>query len=580
MPNLNSTELAGVAARIGRIVLFFRQLLGIHRVALMFVSSLLVSLIEFAGLALIFPFIKFVVDPTYHQRLIEQYLPAAIGTALAEHRTFVVAAGIAMVGLYLVKGFLHSILIRYQANVAADINRYSSHQLIDSALHARYQLFQEHGAVKIAGISYSNTTHASLLFQSMVAACNEIALFGFVFVGMFLLSPVASITVIAVLFVLATGVFLPLSRRVARIGRQTQLVDLARHRFVFAMASAIRDIKIMGLEASFVRRNRSIVDQQVDLSAEYASISAMQRVAVEVLMVCAVVLGCIWMVFSGRDLVQMAPLLAAGGLVAVRAAPALSRLAGAYNGFRYSLPFVEGLLTMRVDIASYPQPRNEDHVEFRGEFEARNLCFAYRGTRVLENVSLTIRRGEVVAVVGPSGSGKSTLLDLIAGLQPPSSGDFYLGGLSFKPFMSTDFSSKVGYVPQSITLLDGSIDFNVSLEVDPDTERLQRAIRASNLSEFVDSLPHGSRTILGEGGQGVSGGQRQRMGIARALYREPELLILDEVTSALDSETESMVMGELLRLRGRTTLLIVTHNLSIVESADRIYRLEDGRLSS
>ena len=580
MPNLNSTELAGVAARIGRIVLFFRQLLGIHRVALMFVSSLLVSLIEFAGLALIFPFIKFVVDPTYHQRLIEQYLPAAIGTTLAEHRMFVVIAAIAMVGLYLVKGFLHAILIRYQANVAADINRYASHQLIDGALRARYQLFQEHGAVKIAGISYSNTTHASLLFQSMVAACNEITLFGFVFAGMMLLSPVASLTVIAVLFVLATGVFLPLSRRVARIGRQSQIVDLARHRFVFAMASAIRDIKIMGLETSFVRRNRSIVDQQVDLSAEYASISTVQRVAVEILMVCSVVLGSIWMVFSGRDLVQIAPLLAAGGLVAVRAAPALSRLAGAYNGFRYSLPFVEGLLTMRADIAGYPQPRNEDRVAFRGNFEARNLCFAYRGTQVLENVSLTIGRGEVVAVVGPSGSGKSTLLDLIAGLQPPSSGDFYLGGLSFNPFMSTDFSRKVGYVPQSITLLDGSIDFNVSLEVDPDAERLQRAIRASNLSEFVDSLPDGSRTILGEGGQGVSGGQRQRIGIARALYREPELLILDEVTSALDSETELLVMRELLRLRGQTTLLIVTHNLSIVESADRIYRLEDGQLSS
>lgn len=295
-------------------------------------------------------------------------------------------------------------------------------------------------------------------------------------------------------------------------------------------------------------------------------------------MVWGVVLGCIWLGLLSKDLIQLAPLLATIGLVAVRAAPALSRLAGSYNGFRYSLPLVEGLLEMQEEIARYPQPRHDDHADFQGDYLAEGLSFGYGDRQVLREVSLSIPKGQVIAIVGPSGSGKSTLLDLLAGLQPPASGTFSLSGVPFEPFYSREFSRRIGYVPQSIALLDASLEYNIALENHPNSERLNRAVQRANLTTLISSLPQGMKTTLGEGGQGVSGGQRQRIGIARALYREPALLILDEVTSALDPETEAVVMEELLQLRGQTTLLIVTHNLSVVASADQIYRLEDGRL--
>jgi len=180
-------------------------------------------------------------------------------------------------------------------------------------------------------------------------------------------------------------------------------------------------------------------------------------------------------------------------------------------------------------------------------------------------------------VGGPSGAGKSTLLDLLAGLQPPSEGSFFLGGIAFSPFISATFPARVGYVPQAITLLDDSMAFNIALEENPDSARLQRAVERASLEQFVDSLPQGLQTRLGDGGQGLSGGQRQRLGIARALYREPALLILDEVTSALDESTACAVMGELLAMRGQVSLLFVTHDLRRV-SADRIYQLDQGRL--
>ncbi len=194
-------------------------------------------------------------------------------------------------------------------------------------------------------------------------------------------------------------------------------------------------------------------------------------------------------------------------------------------------------------------------------------------------MTLDIPFGSIVALIGPSGSGKSTLLDLLSGLQLPSSGQFTMDGTPFSPFHCANFNRLIGYVPQSIALLDASLAYNIALEDQPDPERLAMAIRKAHLEALVQSLPEGTQTLLGEGGSGVSGGQRQRIGIARALYRQPSLLILDEVTSALDADTAREVMRDLLALRGETTILIVSHDMSLIK-ADRIYHLVEGHLNA
>lgn len=564
--------------RLSPLLSFFQSLLGVGGMLKMLLSGLAISLVELGGLALVFPFLKLVTDLEFHKRVVQWTAGFPLVALLEDHRRAVLVVGLCIMLVYVFRGWLSARLVRYQADVAARINSKSSESLIGNALASRYQLFLEHSPVKIAGISYSNTTHAALLFQSLAAGFNEAVLLSLVMFGLIISTPVAFLCLAVLVLILVMGFFRPLSRRVAAIGRRTQETDLGRHRFVFAMASAIRDIKIMGMEAPFSRRNRDLADKHAHLAAEYASIAAVQRMAVEVVLVCGVVAAAIWFAWTEGDLNQSAPFIVTLGLVAVRSAPALSRLAGAYNGFRYSLPFVEGLLEMRKSLGNYPQQRQAQAADFPGEYRATGLCFSYGDREVLTDCSLNIVQGEVVAVVGPSGAGKSTLLDLLAGLQPPSSGRFTLGGLDFSPFLSASFPTRVGYVPQTIALLDDSMAFNIALEENPDPKRLQRAVERASLAQLVDSLPKGLQTKLGEGGQGLSGGQRQRLGIARALYREPALLILDEVTSALDGATARAVMAELLAMRGQVSLLFVTHDLRLVP-ADRIYQLDHGRIS-
>jgi len=562
------------------IVAWITELIGIRGIAAMVLSSFVLSLVEFVGLALIFPFLKLVTDPAFRTTVMDLFARKGLIIAADAQNQMVVAIGFAMVLLFVAKGALQVWLLRFQARIAANVNRTASQRLLERALYSRFQLFQEHGAVKLAGISQTNTTHASLLFLSATAAINEIVLLGFVFVAGFALAPLITLAVIGVLFLLGAIYFRPLSHHISIIGAKTQDLDHARHRFVFAMATAIRDIKIMGLESVFAKRNLAITNQHVDLAADYGVTAAVPRISIEVLMVCGVVFASIWLVVSGRDLVALAPALATFALMAMRAAPSLSRLANSYNGVRYSLPFVETLLAMWRKVSEYPQVRIHDGVMLADDLQVSGLSFGYGQEKVLKDISLVLPKGRSVAVIGASGSGKSTLLDLIAGLQKPHAGTFSIGHASVEPFASASYCSQIGYVPQAIALFDSSLAFNIALEESPDTNRLEQAIRQAHLTAFVIDLPQGLETILGEAGHGISGGQRQRIGIARALYRQPALLILDEVTSALDPMTQAAVMNELFELRGKTTLLIVTHDIKTAANADYVYRLDNGELQA
>jgi ATP-binding cassette subfamily C protein len=209
-----------------------------------------------------------------------------------------------------------------------------------------------------------------------------------------------------------------------------------------------------------------------------------------------------------------------------------------------------------------------------------NVSFSYEHHPVLNGISLEIPAGCLTTLVGPSGSGKTTIIDLVIGLLRPQSGGIYiddteLGGLDLKAWRQM-----IGYVPQETVLLHDSILHNVTLD-DPELTRAdaERALRAAGAWEFVSRMPEGINSTVGERGGMLSGGQRQRIIIARALAHEPRLLILDEATSALDPDSEAAIGRTMQRLRGELTILAISHQTTLVDSADRVYRLHEGSVS-
>lgn len=225
--------------------------------------------------------------------------------------------------------------------------------------------------------------------------------------------------------------------------------------------------------------------------------------------------------------------------------------------------------------------RKNRNAQFTDKLQIEKLTFSYPGTeeKVIDNMDLTIRKGESVAFIGSSGAGKTTLSDIILGLLKPTEGQVCMDGIDIED-LGLNWNRIIGYVPQMVNIVDDTIRHNIAFGEDLDKvdDRLVwESLRMAQLEDFVKSLPDGLETMVGEHGIRFSGGQRQRLAIARALYRNPDILVLDEATAALDNETESAVMESIESLQGYKTLIIVAHRLTTVKDCDAIYEIRDGK---
>jgi ATP-binding cassette subfamily C protein len=226
--------------------------------------------------------------------------------------------------------------------------------------------------------------------------------------------------------------------------------------------------------------------------------------------------------------------------------------------------------------------QNADTLTLEHTIEIEGLTYQYPGQEdhALRDVSLTIPKYASVGFVGPSGAGKTTIVDVLLGLLEPTAGRVLVDGEDIQERLPT-WQRKIGYIPQSIYLTDDTVRRNAAFgmkEEEIEDEAVWRALEAAQLRELVESLPEGLDTMVGERGVRLSGGQRQRIGIARALYHNPEVLVMDEATSALDNQTERLFVEALEQLQGGHTLVVIAHRLSTVRNCDTLFMLDEGRL--
>lgn len=266
-----------------------------------------------------------------------------------------------------------------------------------------------------------------------------------------------------------------------------------------------------------------------------------------------------------------------------RIVPSIMRLMAALGNIRFAHQAMTLLIRerrgMRQDLADDHTPPSTLVIP-KGEIVLRGVSFNYPGTQVqvLDDVHLSIRAGESVALVGGSGAGKSTAVDIVLGLLRPSAGEVLVGGVNIRDNLAA-WQKQLAVVPQDVHLLDATLAQNIAFDLPLDLDRIAEVIARAQLQDLVQASEKGVMAEVGDRGKRLSGGQRQRIGIARALYRQPKVLVLDEATSALDNETENRV-GETIRaLHGSLTQIIVAHRLTTVQHCDQVVLMNGGRVA-
>jgi len=390
------------------------------------------------------------------------------------------------------------------------------------------------------------------------------------------LSPVLTALVVAAGVVLGAA-SAPLARRAKARGREVS----ASFRQLYAVVSdhliGLKTVKAHGAEAaslrSFDARSRAAADAVVSVAANQADVGLLLQVGSTLMLS-----GIVW-VALGMDSVTPAGMLLLLYLFA-RLVPMLTGLQRSYQTLLSRLPALE-LVT--AALARFGEAREEasgaDVAPVRSAIELRGVRFAYEdGREALRGVDLVVPVGRTTAIVGPSGGGKSTVADVLIGLLAPDEGEVLVDGEPLTDAQRPAWRRRVAYVAQDVFLFHDTVRANLLLaDPDADDARLWEALEAASAG-FVKDLPDGLDTVVGDRGTRLSGGERQRLALARALLREPELLVLDEATSSLDAVNEARVQEAIRRLHGRVTMVVIAHRLATVRDADAVHVMTDGRL--
>ena len=551
------------------------------------------AFLETVGIGLVLPFISLISDPSLSARSPAFSFLWRI-TGEISHNGMLILLGLGLLLYYVAKN-------AYMANLYLIQNRFIykkmhalSLSLLGSYLNAPYVFHLRRNSSELQrNINVSVIQVFNFLFTYTLYLITDSLVLITILSLLLFIDPLS--TVLAGCVVLFTsGLFFWITRhKVQRLGKVEHHKIGQMIKWVNQGLASIKEVKILGNEKFFLERYGQNCGEYVRSRRFIATVQEIPRLFLETLAVVGMLTIILLFLVQGRDIQAVIPLIALFAAAAFRMIPATNRVIRSMTVIRQYTPAIDAVLRdleaveRKTPKDREPEkqpggPEPEKDFVFSNRIELEGVSYRYPGTgeQVLWDISLEILHGQSVAFVGPSGSGKTTIVDIILGLLEPTAGKIRVDGTEVQTNL-TGWQRLFGYIPQSIYLMDDTIRRNVAFGVQDNivNERaVWAALRSAQLDSFVKNLPEGLDTLVGEDGVRLSGGQRQRIGIARALYNEPEILVLDEATSSLDSETERAVSQAMSGLLGEKTIIIIAHRLSTVEKCDRLFFLKEGHL--
>jgi len=531
------------------------------------------SLIETLGISAIMPFISIVSDPT----LLEGgwYKKAFDFLGFLNVEKFIITLGMGIIFFYIFRA-VYSVALTYSMNrYSLGMFKYYSKKLFGINLSVPYKVFTMKNSAEQMHAITGETQSIGRTVLNFLQFCSEIFTILMVYAVIVFLNWKMTLVITVILLFMVIFLLSLLTKISSAEGERKFASSRKMNRILKETLGNLKYVKLKGNEEDILHNYEKLAEVNTRSELITGVLGVIPKSILESIGFSLLIAAVVFIVWIYHDASKVIPIISMYALALYRILPSIHRMLLNINNIIYS---EKTLSSIDENMRQPVEKEGDDLLSFERSIRLENIHFKYiKGGDVITGVSLEIKKGEKIAFTGESGSGKSTLVDIITGIHKPLSGNVYIDDIILADNNIRCWRKKIGYIPQSIYLFDGTVAENVSFGSMPDEEKIKLALAKANIWDFL-AQKDGLNTLVGDGGIQLSGGQQQRIGIARALYDDPEVLVLDEATSALDTETEQKIMDEIYSVSANKTLLVIAHRLSTVERCDRRIRIGDGRI--
>lgn len=552
------------------------------------------ALLEATGVASIMPFLAILSSP---ELVATNSALATLSewTGIGSADDLLILTGVLVFCLVLAALALQALVVWAQVRYAGDLMHSWSCRIVETFLQQPYEWFLARHTSQLSAttINEVNQVIYHAVLPVLIIASNALIVL-FVFTFLVIVDPVLAVTTVIVLGGAYIATYRFLRMRLLRAGESWVESNKGRYHVLAEAFTGIKEVKVLHAEKSFARQFESVSRRMCDAMIYSKVMGQVPSFAMQAVVFGGMLLVVLYILATRGGFAAGLPMIGLYAFAGYKMMPALQRIYVQLAEMEFSsralvsleFPLQFGRTPARRSQLSNAKAHVRTRLRLTKELGFRDLVYHYPGNAkpTLRHMSWSVAAGSKVGIVGSTGSGKTTTVDIILGLLRPSEGQVLVDGQEIGDAQLRAWQASIGYVPQNIFLADTTLARNIAFGVpedEVDQARVEAVSNLANLHQFVvNELPKKYETLTGERGVRLSGGERQRVGIARALYRDPDVIILDEATSALDNVTEKLVMQSLDALAPSKTVIIIAHRLSTVKNCDVIFFLEDGVVSA
>ena len=559
-----------------------------RNVGWMGVMILIGALLETVGVSMIVPLAQAILDA---DKLAENEYVILVCDILGleNMNQFVILMLVAVIAVFVIKNAYLLLMNYVQARFVNNNQFLTVNYMLEEYLNRPYEFYLNADIPTVFRTVDSDVPKVFIVLLEFIQLMTEVVVSIFLCVVLLIVDPTMTIMITAILLGMTAIIVKIVKPRLNALGQENQAIQARMGKWRNQSIFGIKEVKVLHKEKFFVDNFSVYSRRGADLNSKYTVFNNAPRLLIETICIGGLLGYMALCILMGMELTELAPQIMAFAVAAIRLMPSVNRINSHVTNIAFFGPSVD-FVYHNIDFHDYKEERKTNReeitdqlpIEVKDTIALNQITYAYPNTTklILDKADMVIPVGKSVGIIGPSGAGKTTAVDILMGLLQIQGGTITCGGRNVMENYPS-WLGHIGYIAQNIYLTDDPVRDNIAFGVNReeiDDRRVWEVLEEAQMKEFVLELPEGLDTSVGERGVRISGGQRQRLGIARALYHNPEILVFDEATSALDTETETAIMEAIDKFHGKKTLIIIAHRLRNIENCDLIFRVENGKI--